>query len=48
MVYPFLQVPIYEDYFLDMGTVVLIVGIAICVVTFAMVKFMKNRDIDFV
>ena len=39
---------IYKDYFLDMGTVVLIVGIAICVVTFTMVKFMKNRGIGFV
>ncbi|API86602.1 peptide MFS transporter [Francisella uliginis] len=39
---------IYKDYFLDMGAIVLVVGIAICVVTFAMVKFMKKRSIDFV
>ncbi|ASG68170.1 peptide transporter [Francisella halioticida] len=39
---------IYQNYFLDMGTVILVIGFVICVMTFAMVKFMRNRNIDFV
>lgn len=39
---------IYQNYFLNMGTTVLVIGIFICFVTFAMIKYMKTRNIDFV
>ncbi|MED7788811.1 oligopeptide:H+ symporter [Francisella sp. 19X1-34] len=39
---------IYQNYFLDIGTTILVIGIVICFVTFAMIKYMKARNIDFV
>ncbi|MED7818987.1 MULTISPECIES: peptide MFS transporter [unclassified Francisella] len=39
---------IYQNYFLNMGATVLVIGIFICFVTFAMIKYMKARNIDFV
>jgi POT family proton-dependent oligopeptide transporter len=44
----FASATIYQNYFLNMGTTILVIGIIICFLTFAMIKYMKARNIDFV
>ncbi|QIW09968.1 oligopeptide:H+ symporter [Francisella sp. LA112445] len=44
----FASATIYQNYFLNMGTTILVIGIVICFLTFAMIKYMKARNIDFV